>query len=75
MASWREQVKNLRQDGHRRAKWIADLLERRLATPVLVILWIEKCYQGAGIDQDHRPCFLRMASLTPRLLSVEGAVA
>src|SRR5947208_8714688 len=74
-AAWIEQMKRLRQDRHGRCERLAQSPEKGPAALMSSVLGIEESHEGPGVDQDHRECFLRIASCAPRRLSVEGATA
>src|SRR5947209_18679936 len=69
-----QKMKSFSQHGNGGYEAFPDSLENGVAAIVVLILRIKKGFERPGVNQDHRPCFLRMASRTPRFASAEEAV-
>ena len=70
-----EHVKRLGEHGGCGENGLADFLQAAAAPFVLLVARVEEGDQRPCIDQNHFRSFLRSAAVTPRRVSVEGALA
>ena len=71
----REEMECFGEDRYGRVEPASLAPQRAAATVVAAVAGIEQSDQRAGVDQDQRRCFRRIAARIARLASLDGAIA